>query len=134
MPLNDREKERVRYHMGYLGVSGAASIQFGIPRPLQTVFLIEQAMNNLIEAALPRVRRIINIMDNVENKLEAAQDRLAAIRLDQLQLRENEPDLLENEYVRWGYRLADILGAPIYAYSLRYRNHGGTVAGSIPVR
>ncbi len=134
MSLTDQEKERVRYHMGYLGVSGAASIQFGIPRPLQTVFLIEQAMNNLIEAALPRVRRIIRIMDNTEDKLEQSQDRLAAKQLDQLQLRENEPDMLEKEYVRWGYRLADILGAPIYPYSLRYRNHGGLTAGSIPVR
>ncbi|KKK54507.1 hypothetical protein LCGC14_3083990, partial [marine sediment metagenome] len=45
MPLTEAEKERVRYHLGYLQVSAAASIQLGIPRPLQTVFLLEQGLN-----------------------------------------------------------------------------------------
>ena len=134
MPLTEAEKERVRYHLGYLQVSAAASIQLGIPRPLQTVFLLEQGLNNVIENAIPRVRRILNVMDNVENKLEESQDRLAAKQLDSLQLRDNEPDMLEKEYVRWGYRLADLFGVPIYAYSNRYKNFSGVVAGSIPVK
>ena len=134
MPLSESDKERIRYHLGYLEVQGAASIQFGIPRPLQTVFLLEDAMNNVIERAIPRVQRILNVLDRIEGKLEEAQDRLAAKRLDSLELRENEPDQLEHEYVRWGGRLADILGVPIYPYSTRYRNLGAKVAGNIPVR
>lgn len=134
MPLTDAEKERVRYHLGYLEVSGAASIQLGIPRPLQTVFLLEQGLNNVIENAIPRVRRILNVMDGVEEKLHESQDRLAAKQLDSLQLRDNEPDMLEKEYVRWGYRLADLFGVPIYPYSNRYKVFSGVVAGSIPVR
>lgn len=134
MPLNDAEKERARYHLGYLEVSGAASIQLGIPRPLQTVFLVEQAMNNVIEAAVPRVRKIIGVMDRIEDKLCEALDRLAAKQLDGLILRDNEHDMLEREYVRWGRRLADLLGAPIYPYSERYRAYSGSAAGSIPVR
>ena len=134
MPLTDAEKERVRYHLGYLEVQTGASIQFGIPRPIQTVFLVESAMNLVIEASLDRVRRIIKVMDDIELKLIDAQDRLAAIQLDSLHLRENEPDMLEREYVRWGYRLADILGVPVYAYSSRYRLAMGTQSGSIPVR
>lgn len=133
MPLSDAEKERVRYHLGYLEVGTAASIQFGIPRPLQTIFLVETAMTQLLENATDRVRRILNIMDGVENKMVDAQDRLAAIQLDELHLRDNEPDQLEREYVRWGHRLADILGVPIYAYSTKYRSVG-VRAGSIPVR
>lgn len=134
MPLTDSEKERVRYHLGYLEVQGAASIQFGIPRPLQTLFLVETALNQLIENAVPRVRRVLRVMDNVEEKLIDSQDRLAAKQLDNLQLRDNEPDMLEKEYTRWGWRLADIFGVPIYPYSNRYRMNAGTVAGSIPVR
>lgn len=134
MPLDDAEKERVRYHLGYPEVQPAASIQFGVPKPIQTAFLVEQAMNNLIDAALPRVRSIIKIMDDVETKLVEAQDRLAAIQLSDLKLRDDEPSQLEKEYVRWGYRLADIVGAPIYAYSTRYRMMLGASAGSIPVR
>ena len=134
MALTEAEKERVRYHLGYLEVSAAASIQLGIPRPLQTVFLLEQGINNILEGAIPRVRRTLNVMDSIEDKLFEATDRLAAKSLDTLVLRDNEPDMLEKEYVRWGYRLADIFGVPIYAYSTRYRQHGGVAAGNIQVR
>jgi hypothetical protein len=134
VPLTDAEKERARYHLGYLAVQPAASIQYGIPRPLQTVFLLETALNNLIEGAVDRVRRVLKIMDDVEVRLVEAQDRLAASALDSLKLRENEPDMLEREYVRWGCRLADILGAPIYPFSMRYKSHLGVRNGSIPVR
>lgn len=134
MPLDAAEKERVRFHLGYPEVQPAASIQFGIPRPIQTAFLVEDAMSNIIEVAVDRIRRILKIMDDIESKLVDAQDRLAAIQLSDLHLRENEPDQLEHEYVRWGYRLADIVGVPIYAFSMRYRNFAGSQAGSIPVR
>ncbi len=132
--LSARVKERVRYHLGYLGVQGAASIQFGIPRPIQTVFLVEDAMNLVIAESVQRVRRLVDILDRIEDKLVEAQDRLAAKQLDSLVLRDNEPDQLEREYYRWGGRLADLLGVPFYAYSNRYKNGGGIKAGSIPVR
>lgn len=134
MPLDAAEKERVRYHLGYPEQTSLASIQLGIPRPLQTAFLVEQAMTMLIEEALPRVRSILKIMDDIETKLVDAQDRLAAIQLSDLKLREDEPSQLEKEYVRWGMRLCDVVGAPIYAYSTRYRLAIGSGAGSIPVR
>jgi len=132
--LNDSEKERVRYHLGYIEVQPAASIQLGIPRPIQTVFLVEQAMNNVIGAAEDRVRRILGVMDGIEDQLVDAQPRLAAEKLDELTIRKDETDALDREYVRWGSRLADILGVPIYPYSARYRNVMGSGAGSIPVR
>jgi len=135
MPLNAMEKERARFHLGYPEVQPQASIAYGIPRPIQTAFLVEMSMSNLIEEACDRVRRVLKIMDDVETKLVECQMRLAAMKLGNLELRENEPDQLEHEYVRWGMRLADILGVPIYAYSTRYRGHiGGVKAGSIPVR
>jgi hypothetical protein len=134
MPLDAREKERARYHLGYLAVQPAASIQFGIPRPIQTMFLVETALNNVIEEAVDRVRRILKILDDTEARMVEAQDRLAAIALDTLKLRENEPDLLEREYCRWAFRLADILGVPTYYYSTKFRSFSGVKAGSIPVR
>jgi len=133
MPISASERERILYHLGYLAVQPAASIQYGIPRPIQTMFLVETAMNNLLEVAVDRVRRVLQIMDGIENKLVDAQDRLAADQLGDLKIRATEPDQLEGEYRRWGYRLADILGVPIYAYSTKYRN-AGVRAGSIPVR
>jgi hypothetical protein len=135
MALSQPEIERCRYHLGYPEVQPAASIQFGIPRPIQTAFLFESAVTLLVPYAEDRVRRYINIMDGIETKLIAGQDRLAADKLDDLTLRSDELERLEDEYRRWGYRLADILGVPVYAYSMRYRTVGGPGrAGSIPTR
>jgi hypothetical protein len=131
MALTAQERERVRYHLGYLNVQLAASISFGIPRPIQTVFLIETAMSNVIAEGEDRVRRMLGVLDRIECLLIDAQERLAAMRLGDLELRENETDKLEREYYRWGGRLADQLGVPFYAYSNRYKNQSG--AGNVPV-
>ena len=132
MPLDRAERERCRFHLGYLEVSPAASISYGMARPIQTMFLLETALNNIMEEAVDRVRRILRVMDGVEEKLIEAQDRLAANRLGDLEIRQTEPDELEKEYVRWGHRLADLLGVPVYYYSTRYRM--GTKAGNVAVR
>lgn len=134
MAFTAQEKERIRYHLGYIQVQPAASIQFGLPRPTQTAFLVESAMNLLIPEAEDRVRRILAVMDGIEAQLIDAQPRLAATQLDELHIRGDETDALETEYARWGSRLADIFGVPIYPYSLRYKGRLGPVAGSIPVR
>ena len=125
MPLTDAEKQRARYHLGYPSLTTAAAIQFGVPALTQTNFLVENALSRLLEVSLPQVRSIIKTMDDIEMKLIEAQDRLAAQSLEELTLNNQEPDMLEKEYRRWGYRLADIIGAPIYPYSLRYRSSGG---------
>lgn len=132
MSFNESEKERIRYHLGYLSVQPAASLQFGQPRPIQTLFLVEQAMNNILVVAENRVRRYINILDDIECKMVEGQDYLVANRLDSLEIREKHIDQLETEYYRWAGRLADILGVPLYPYSTRFKNRN--MPGTIPVR
>lgn len=134
MSLSPAEKVQIRYHLGYLNSSFAGSIQFGLPRPTQTIFVLEQAMNLVIAGAEDKIRKIVCIMDGIECKLVDAQERLAASKLGEITLRADEPDRLEDEYVRWGGRLADTLGVPWYPYSIRYKGRSGVEAGSIPVR
>lgn len=134
MALTPDERDRVRYHLGFLSVSDGASIQFGLPRATQLLFILDRAMDNLLVIAEDRVRRYIKIMDDIECRLVDAQDRLAAEALGELKLRDQEPDRLEKEYVRWGFRLAGIFGVPPYAYSERYRTAVTAMTGSIPVR
>jgi hypothetical protein len=133
MALTDEEKARAKYHLGYLGAAPAASITFGMARPIQTLFLVETALSNLLPAFDDKVRQILGVMDGVECRLVEAQDRLAAKRIDNLELRDDEPTQLEAEYRRWGYRLADLLGCPVYAYSTKYRTAGKTTAGNVSV-
>lgn len=138
MALTDEEKERVRYHLGYMETSFAASLQLGIPRPVQTIFLVEQALTMVAnEYAEDRIRRVLWTLDQIEQKLQAALCVLIAEKLGDITLRgaqagETYPDLLEREYLRWAKRLADILGVPLYPYSDRFKPKVG--AGNITVR
>ena len=134
MAFTDEEKQRIRYHLGYMSVQPAASLTFGLPKPQQTLFLVESAMNLILPVAEEKVRSILNVLDTVECRLIEAQTRMAATQVDNLTMRRDETDALEGEYRRWANRLADIMGVPLYAYSLRFKQQGVTFAGSIPVR
>lgn len=128
--LSETDKERVRYHLGYLNTSFAASLTLGIPRPVQTLFLVEDAMALLIPQTVPRVLCILDTMDVIERKLVGALEQLGVKRLAEIELHPLSDrgllstDSLEAEYVRWGNRLADILGVPHYPFSARYRRRG----------
>jgi len=127
--LTDAEKARVRYHLGYLASGFAASLQYGLPRPVQTVFMLEEAMTGLVESnALDRVRKIVCILDKIEDKMVCAVDQLGVEKLGEISLRGNHADLLEKEYDRWSSRLADIFGVPKYPFSVKTQRRGpGTV-------
>jgi hypothetical protein len=119
--------------MGYPAVTTAASVSFGVPVFTQTNFLVYNVLDKLLDSAIEQVRSISKVMDGIEDKLIDAQDRLAAEKLEELTLRKDETDALEGEYRRWGYRLSDITGAPIYPYSRRYSGGGSNSITSIPI-
>lgn len=133
MAFTDEEKQRIRYHLGYPSVTSAAALTFGVVKPLQTLFLVESAMNLILPVAEDKARSLLNVLDGIECRLVDAQDRLAAKSVDSLTMRPDETMALETEYRRWANRLADVLGVPLYAYSLRFKNQGQAFAGSIPV-
>lgn len=144
MSLSEQEKEKCRYYLGYLetsfgGQGVAASLSFGVPRPVQTIFLVEEAIQNLLTNtfALERVRKILCVLDGIEEKLISATSQLGVEQIGDLKLRgakrgETFTDLLEREYVRWANRLADVLGVPLYPFSARFKQTSGV--RSVPVR
>lgn len=135
MAFTLEEIERIRYSLGYLGAGTIASIQLGIPRPLETLYLVDDAIAKILPQSEPRVRKLLVITEDIEEKLVEGQDRLAAERVDEITLRADELDRLEEQWVRWGMQLSSILGAPFYKYSARYWRWANAVdAGSIPVR
>lgn len=134
--LTTRDRSRIRYHLGYLAVGPAASLSFGLPRPINTMFMVEDSMNNLIDDGwnVENVLRIIGILDGIECRLVAAQDYLSASELGSLKVRPDQTQALEIEYCRWMARLADILGVPSYPYSQRAQQMAGMFSGNIRVR
>lgn len=125
--LTETEKHKIRFHLGYLGTSAVVSIQLGVPRASQPMFLVESAMNNLPEEAVGNVRRIIVVLDGVEERLIQAQDRLAAKQVGNITMNPTEPQDLEKEYRRWAERLADFLGVPLNVWSHRFRGGAGAL-------
>jgi hypothetical protein len=122
------EKNRIRYHLGYLVTSAVVNIQLGFPAASQTLFLLEAAMDRVPVSAAFVVRNLLAICETTENRLLEAQKRMAAEVLDEITLRADECQALENEHTRWASRLADLFGVPLNPYSYRYA--GGNVSGN----
>lgn len=137
--LTESEKERCRYHLGYLETSLAGSVQLGMPRPLQTIFLLESALTLLENPfAIDRCRKILATLDMIEEQLSNSVCTLVADKLGDLSLHPLKDkgmlvtDSIEREYVRWAKRLADLLGVSIYPFADRFRKAGP--GSAIPVR
>lgn len=130
--LSEADRERVRYHLGYLNVEPVSSIILGFPSASQAAFLVERAMDRVLPFAIPRVLRHLQELDCIEDQMSGSRKRLEAQQLGELKLRNSneepmEADLLEREYQRWAKRLADLLGVPINPFSERFRSgfYGG---------
>jgi hypothetical protein len=120
MPLTTQDKERCRYHLGYINARVAPAMAMGMIRLMQTQFLVEATFETLLEESVPRVLSILEIMDNIEKQQVNALMRIKASKLDTLTLRDDEHERLDKEYAKWGYKLANILGCMPYPFSQRY--------------
>jgi hypothetical protein len=124
--LTEADKEKIRYHLGYLASGFAATLQFGLPRPYQTVFMVEQAMMLLNNAyAITRLRDILCTLEKIEKKMVCDLDTLKVESVDTVKMRGDVIDRYEGEYKRWASRVADILGVPKYPFSERSGAVGG---------
>lgn len=138
--LSEEEKERIRFHLGYMETNFAASLQFGIPRPVQTIFLLEQAMVQLQGPyAIQRCRAVLAKIDCVDDQLlDPGVALLYAKKLGELELREGDAgksstDLIRKEMLWHIKSLADLLGVPIYPYS-RWGQMMRSARGNVSVR
>lgn len=130
MPLTLPERDKIRYFLGYLSISPATGLTAGVPQQRQTLFILEANMNNILEVALPNVRRILGVLDDIECAEVAGVKRLAASSIDALHIRPDEEKALVAERRKWIGRLGDILHVPPYLYASTYQN---VYAGSIKV-
>ena len=123
------EKARIRYHMGYAGTAMAPSLSAGVPIPLQTMFLLESALNMVLPDAEEIVRVLVSRLDQTDEAIFQCQIRMQAESVDGIKLRANEADSLEREYLRQAARLSDVLHVPLYPFSARFANINSLVPG-----
>lgn len=134
--LTDADKERARYHLGYMEVVVASSFAFAIPQATELQFMFESAITRVRPEAEFRVRAILDKLDEIECRLFRSSEELFAKRAGDLEPNLSQPDDVERELVRWACQLAQMLGVTPYPFSQRFRSLSelGGRAGNVAVR
>lgn len=108
--LTPEEKVKVRHHAGYLNVQAAQTFVLGVPAGVETTFIIEGAMDRVLEAALPEVRRHLQILDALEEQMIVDHELLAVNKLGEIEVNNREQDQLTARYDYWVDSLCNLLG------------------------
>lgn len=122
MPLTEQEKVKIRHHTGHLNVADAYTFVLGTPAAVETQFIIEGAMDRVLEAALPELRRHLRILDQIEEQMVEDLELMAVNGLGEIQVNQREQHQLWQNYLRWVGSLCNILGV----YRNPYDKRGGT--------
>lgn len=132
--LTAEERGMVRYHLGYPNISPGQSLAFGSVVPVQTVFLLESNMNNLMEAGLTLVRQFLCTLKMLECRMAEAAMTADVVRVSGgTELDKDYVDRLEKEIRRWAGRLADTLACPYYPFAERFEGGVSGRVQNIPV-
>ena len=118
--LADEIKTRVRYFLGYPLVESGAHVE------LDGFVLYVVAATNRLEYAMDHVRagtdavvlKILGYLDAIESKMTTgALCRLQASSVDEITMNSDELSELEQQYVKWAKKLADVLASVVYPTS-----------------
>ena len=130
--LDDATKARVRYHLGYPSVENATILTAGVPSVGETQWLFERHMNHVFDQyAVDQIKSITQTMDTIEQNLANVSCLVKAIVVGDIQPNLDAGEYLEREYVRWGWRIADLLSICPNPYSPRYGAGGSGL--NVPV-
>jgi len=127
MPLTEQERVRIRHHLGYLNVAEAYTFVLGVPAAVETQFMVEGAMNKILDAALPEVRRHIAILDQIEQQKIEDLELLAVTKVGEIDIRPDEHQALDRQYRHWCNSLANLMGIITNPFDKRYAGNGVNV-------
>ena len=129
MALTDSEKLRIKYFLGYQGVSEQAVLLTGIPHFVQSVRTIDANLEKLLDGALDLVRTLLNRLEVTEEQLFCAQSRLKVRVAGDVEFNREERQALKDAYLTWAKRLADLIGVYLYAAGyLQFMDSGSQVS------
>lgn len=112
MPLTTEEKVRIRHHLGFLNVAEAYTFVLGVPAGVETQFIIEGAMNRVLEAALPLLRQKLAQCDDLDARLtnEDVTDLALVAKLGEIESSGNAFEQLKGMLDHRRREIARILG------------------------
>lgn len=130
--LTEETKERARHHMGYIQVGQGATFYLGIPAGVQTQFTIERAFNLILPGAEPRLVRLLDKLDKIEEEIEESTPNVEASKVGEIELNPKAFRDLIQRYRFFQGGIANLLGVPPNPFDDRPflgqgYNRGGTV-------
>lgn len=125
--LSEQERVSIRAHCGYLNVSAGQTFALGVPAAVETQFIIEGAMNLVLEPALPLIRRILGYCDTIEAQKIDDLELLAVDRLDTIDINQGEQKGLDKQYDYWVNALCNALGVQRNPFDQRKFNAPGGI-------
>lgn len=124
--LNAQEKVKIRHHLGYLNVLESQTFVLGTPAAVETQFIIEGAMNKVLPEAVSEVRRHLQFLDTIEERMMDL-DLIQVTEIGELKINSTGKDRHDNALLRkykwWGQSLANLLG--VYPNPFDKRSSGG---------
>ena len=124
--LTPEVRVSIKHHLGYPNANAIATFVLGVPAMMESLFMLEGAMNAVAPAAEERVHEQLRRLEKIENQLEENADALLVAKADEVELRENEMDLLMKRYVYWQGGLCNLLGVPgPNPFDARFSGAGG---------
>lgn len=121
MPLTDEQKDKVRYHLGYTGLSLVGTLSFGGVVVQQMAFLLEKNLTNLRESMVPIVQQLICNLDELDCLLmQAARDGRIVRTGGGVQINLDQAAAVKAQYVDWAGRLADQFSVTFDPLSRRF--------------
>ncbi len=108
--LSSVQKVKIRHHLGYLQVSAVATFALGTPAAVETQFIIEPAMDKVLQEAVPELERHLSILDQIEQQGLDDLELLAVNQVGEIGVNQGEQAALLTKYNYWADSLANLLG------------------------
>lgn len=124
------EQGRILYHLGYGVLNVADFLAFGVPGMTEPMFLVASAMTRVPESRAANVRRLIGILDGLEQAQVDAAQYVTANVAGEIEINQNAFRQLEEQYRSWALRLADTMMCTLNPYSQRFQAGG---SGKLPL-
>ena len=111
--------------MGYLEVADVYTFVLGSPASVETTFIVEGAMDRLLESSLPRFRKLLRVLDQIQDQQIDDLEFLAVETLGDIKVNLNEQKQLIRNYDYWVAQLANFLGCPRNPFDKRLTSTSG---------
>jgi hypothetical protein len=132
--LSEENIARARAHLGYVGTSPQYGLAWGLPIAVPMASQFEGSIRHILAVHENRVIEMLDVMDAIEcqmvkaTKLLIAQEAASGAKPNL-----NVGDDLEHEYVRWAWRLCDLLNCVPNPYSERFKAGRRSNVGNVRV-